>query len=68
MTGPPGTGKSMLARCLPGIMPPLTPEEALEVTMIYSVAGRLTEEDGLITERPFIAPHHSVTKAALIGG
>jgi magnesium chelatase family protein len=68
MTGPPGTGKSMLARCLPGIMPPLTPEEALEVTRIYSVAGRLTEEDGLITERPFIAPHHSVTKAALIGG
>ena len=68
MVGPPGTGKSMLARCLPGIMPPLTPEEALEVTRIYSVAGRLPEEEALITERPFIAPHHSVTKAALIGG
>lgn len=68
MVGPPGTGKSMLARCLPGIMPPLTPDEALEVTRIYSVAGRLPEEEALITERPFIAPHHSVTRAALIGG
>lgn len=68
MMGPPGTGKSMLARCLPGILPPLTQEEALEITRIYSVSGRLPEETALITERPFIAPHHSVTRAVLIGG
>ena len=68
MIGPPGTGKSMLARCLPGIMPPLTEEEALEITRIYSVSGRLPEDTALITERPFISPHHSVTRAVLIGG
>lgn len=68
MVGPPGTGKSMLARCLPGIMPPLTPEEALEITRIYSVAGQIPPDVALITERPFVAPHHSVTRAALIGG
>ena len=68
MVGPPGTGKSMLARCLPGIMMPLTAEEALEITRIYSVSGLLPKDQPLITERPFIAPHHSVTKAALIGG
>ncbi len=68
MVGPPGTGKSMLAKCLPGIMMPLTAEEALEITRIYSVSGLLPKDRPLITERPFIAPHHSVTKAALIGG
>ena len=68
MMGPPGAGKSMLAKCLPGILPPLTKEEALEITRIYSVSGRLPEETALITERPFIAPHHSVTRAVLIGG
>lgn len=68
MVGPPGTGKSMLAKCLPGIMMPLTAEEALEITRIYSVSGLLPKDKPLVTQRPFIAPHHSVTKAALIGG
>ena len=68
MTGPPGSGKSMLARCLPGIMPPLTPEEALEITKVYSASGMLPEGVPLITQRPYIATHHSVTRAALIGG
>ena len=68
MTGPPGSGKSMLASCLPGIMSPLTPEEALEITKVYSASGMLPEGVPLITQRPYIAPHHSVTRAALIGG
>ena len=68
MSGPPGTGKTMLAKCLPGIMPPLSTDEALEITRIYSASGILPEDTPLISERPFVAPHHSVTKAALIGG
>ncbi len=68
MIGPPGTGKSMLARCLPGIMAPFTLEESLEVTKIYSVAGLLSPDQALITQRPYQAPHHSVTEAALVGG
>lgn len=66
LVGAPGTGKSMLARRLPGILPPLTEEEALEVTMVQSACGRTTP--GLVTERPFRAPHHGATAAALIGG
>jgi magnesium chelatase family protein len=68
MTGPPGVGKSMLARALPGILPDLTQEEALEVTRIHSVAGILPPGGGLIRHRPFRAPHHTVTATALIGG
>ena len=67
MVGPPGAGKSLLASCLPGILPPLSPAEALEVSMVQSVAGTL--EDGAISrERPFRAPHHSASMAALTGG
>jgi magnesium chelatase family protein len=64
--GPPGTGKTMLARRMPSILPPLTPEEALEVTRIHSVAG--LHHDGLVRERPFRAPHHSISVAGLVGG
>ena len=67
MIGPPGAGKSMLAASLPGILPPLTPSEALEVTMIHRVAGRL-EEGKLLRTRPFRDPHHSASLPALIGG
>ena len=67
MSGPPGAGKSLLASCLPGILPPLTPAEALEVSMVASVAGLL--EGGRISRtRPFRAPHHSASMAALTGG
>lgn len=67
MVGPPGAGKSLMAACLPGILPELTPAEALEVSMVASVAGAL--EDGRISrERPFRAPHHSASMAALTGG
>lgn len=68
MTGPPGIGKTMLAARVPGILPPLEPEEALEVTAIHSVAGTLPADHPLITVPPFIAPHHSVTMTALLGG
>ncbi|MCR5251249.1 MAG: YifB family Mg chelatase-like AAA ATPase [Lachnospiraceae bacterium] len=67
MIAPPGAGKTMAARRLPGILPPITEEEALEVSKIYSVAG-LLEGGGLIRERPFVAPHHSATVQALAGG
>lgn len=68
LVGPPGTGKSMLARRLAGILPPLSHEESLEVTRIYSVCGLLKQGAGLIQERPFRAPHHTATETALIGG
>ena len=66
--GVPGSGKTMLARCLPGILPPLNDEEALEVTSIHSLAGTFMPANGLMRCPPFIAPHHSATLPALIGG
>ncbi|MDD4389215.1 MAG: YifB family Mg chelatase-like AAA ATPase [Eubacteriales bacterium] len=68
MMGVPGAGKSMIAKRIPSVLPALTYEEVLEVTKIYSVAGYLSKEKGLVTKRPFRAPHHSITPAALLGG
>ena len=68
MQGPPGAGKTMLARRLPGIMPPLTPQEALEVTRIHSVAGLLPPGVPLVVRRPFRAPHHTISSPGLVGG
>jgi magnesium chelatase family protein len=68
MIGPPGTGKTMLARLLPTILPPLTFEEAIETTAIHSVAGLVEPTRGVVGARPFRAPHHSVSEAALVGG
>ncbi len=68
MIGPPGSGKSMLAKRLPGIMPPLTLQESLETTQIHSVAGNLPAGCSLIAHRPFRAPHHTISPVALVGG
>lgn len=68
MVGSPGAGKTMLARRLPGILPPMTIEESLETTKIHSVAGKLGRDSGLVTIRPFRAPHHTISDIALIGG
>ena len=68
MVGVPGSGKTMLARRMNSILPAMTPEEALEVTKIYSIAGLLPHEGGLVTERPFRAPHHTTSMTAMIGG
>lgn len=68
MIGPPGAGKTMIAKRIPSILPPLTPEEALEVTSIYSVAGMLHSDQALISSRPFLSPHHTITDHALSGG
>jgi magnesium chelatase family protein len=68
LVGPPGAGKTMMARRVAGILPPLTFDEALEVTAVHSVAGLLRPEAGLLTTRPFRAPHHTISDAALIGG
>ena len=67
MVGPPGAGKSLLAARLPGLLPPLSPREALDVTMLHSIAGQLPSS-GLIQTRPFRDPHHSASMAALVGG
>jgi len=67
MVGPPGAGKSMLAQCLPGLLPPLDPASALEVSMIHSVAGQLAN-GRLMRNRPFRDPHHSASLPSLIGG
>lgn len=68
MVGPPGVGKTMLARRVPGIMPPLDSQEALEVTRIWSAAGLLNGMQGLLAERPFRCPHHTASTVALVGG
>ncbi len=68
MIGPPGSGKTMIAKRIPAILPPLTPDESLEVTSIYSVAGLLNENRPLITARPCVSPHHTITDHALAGG
>ena len=68
LVGPPGAGKTMMARRIAGILPPLTFDEALEVTAVHSVAGVLRPGAGLITERPFRAPHHTISEPALVGG
>lgn len=68
LSGPPGSGKTMIAKALIGIMPDLTVTEALETTKIHSIAGMLPDNQGLITQRPFRSPHHTVSYAGLIGG
>ncbi len=68
LIGPPGTGKSMLAKRLPGILPPMTFEEAVETTRIHSVCGTLMHDTPLVTARPFRSPHHTMSSASLVGG
>jgi magnesium chelatase family protein len=68
LIGPPGAGKTMLAKRLPSILPPMTLHEALETTKIHSVAGRTQEKAGLIAQRPFRSPHHTISDVALVGG
>jgi len=68
MIGPPGAGKTMLAKRMPGILPPLSLQEALETTKIHSVSGKLSANDTLMTSRPFRSPHHTISDVALVGG
>lgn len=68
MLGPAGTGKTMMAKALPGILPPLNPAEALEITRIYSAAGLLAPGQGLVTQRPVRTPHHTASSPAIVGG
>ena len=68
MIGPPGSGKSMLAKRLPSILPPLSLAESLETTQIHSIAGKLSRDTSLISQRPFRAPHHTISQVALVGG
>lgn len=66
--GPPGSGKTLLARCLPTILPKMSSAEALEVTKIYSVSGSLPSDSPLVLRRPFRAPHYTISNAGLVGG
>ena len=68
MVGPPGSGKTMLARRLPSILPAQSFDEALETTKIHSIAGLLPQSDALIAHRPYRSPHHTISDAGLIGG
>ena len=68
MVGPPGAGKTMLAKCIPSVMPSMSFEEALETTKIHSVAGKLSREEGIVSRRPFVTPHHTASSVSLIGG
>ncbi len=68
MQGPPGAGKTLLARALPGLLAPLTPAESIEVSTVYSVAGLLSRERPMLRERPFRSPHHTISHAGLVGG
>ena len=68
MIGPPGSGKSMMAKRLPSILPPLSLSESLETTQIHSIAGKLKRNSGLINQRPFRSPHHTISEVALVGG
>lgn len=66
--GPPGSGKSMMSKCMASILPPMSLKEAIETSMVYSVAGMLDAETGLVTHRPFRAPHHTASTVAVVGG
>ncbi len=68
MVGPPGAGKSMMAKCIPSILPPMDTDEQMEISKIYSVAGKFDERKGLIKNRPFRSPHHTISPQGLVGG
>lgn len=68
IVGPPGAGKTMLARRMPTILPPLSEPESLEVSALYSISGKLNRGRPLVSERPFLSPHHTISPQALAGG